>query len=105
MPKSIRPANSELAEDPIRAFGNLLKASIIGYLRVNPGSKRAEIARALDVQPIAVSRALNELLDFQLITADPPRQEAERGERVRYAVNNTQVTELYLQLGIALGEI
>ncbi|WP_439593799.1 hypothetical protein [Microbacterium sp.] len=105
MPKLVRPANSELAEDPIKAFGSLTKAGIIGYLRAHPASTRAETARALQVQPITVSRALTELLEVGLVSADPPRMEAERGEWVRYTVNASEVTELYLRLGLALGEI
>ncbi|WP_439593058.1 hypothetical protein [Microbacterium sp.] len=105
MPKIVRPANSELAEDPIKAFGNLTKIGVIGYLRQSPASTRAEVARALQVQPITAARALAELLEVGLIAADPPRDEAGRGEWVRYTVSNSNVAELYLQLGIALGEI
>ncbi len=96
MPKIVRPANSELAEDPIKAFGNLTKAGIIGYLRAHPASTRAEIARALEIQPMTAVRALTELLDVGLVTADPSREDAGRGEWIRYAVDNCVVTELYL---------
>lgn len=105
MPKYVRPANSQHAEDPIRVFGNRLRAMIIGHLRAHPRSTRAEIAKALDTAPWATSEALGVLLDAGLVIADPPRETAKQGQRVRYEVRDAAVSELYLQLGQAIGEI
>jgi predicted transcriptional regulator len=105
VPRYARPANSDRAEDPIEAFGNRLRAGIIGYLRVNPNCSRAEIAAALDIPSPTVFNALEKMLDAGLLISDPPRSEWERGGRVRYSVNNELVSLLYLQLGQALGEI
>lgn len=105
MPKYARPANSDRAEDPIEAFGNRLRAGIIGHLRAHPNQTRAEIAAALEVPSPTVFNALEKLLAAGLLISDPPISEWERGQRVRYQVNQVAVTELYLQLGQALGEI
>lgn len=105
MPKYARPANSDRAEDPIEAFGNRLRAGIIGYLRAHPNESRAEIAAALDIPSPTVFNALEKLLAAGLLISDPPREQWERGARVRYSVNKVEVAELYLQLGQALGEV
>ncbi len=105
MPKYARPANSDRAEDPIEAFGNRLRAGIIGYLRVHPNQTRAEIASALNVPSPTVFNALEKLHDAGLIIADPPLSEWERGQRVRYTIHQQAVSELYMQLGQALGEV
>lgn len=105
MPKYARPANSDRAEDPIEAFGNRLRAGIIGYLRAHPDQTRAEIAAALDVPSPTVFNALEKLLAAGLLVSDPPLDEWERGQRVRYRIHQQAVAELYLQLGQALGEI
>ena len=47
MPRYARPANSDYAEDPIKALGNMMQATIIGHLRKRPGQTRGEIADAL----------------------------------------------------------
>ena len=105
MPKYARPANSDRAEDPIEAFGNRLRAGIIGYLRGHPNQSRAEIAAALNIPAATVFNALEKLLAADLLISDPPRGQWERGGRVRYSVNKVQVAEMYLQLGQALGEV
>ncbi len=105
MPKYARPANSDRAEDPIEAFGNRLRAGIIGHLRAHPNQTRAEIAAALDVPSPTVFNALEKLLAAELLISDPPLSEWERGQRVRYRINQQAVAELYLQLGQALGEV
>lgn len=105
MPKYARPANSDRAEDPIEAFGNRLRAGIIGHLRAHPNQTRAEIAEALVVPSPTVFNALEKLLDAGLIISDPPLSEWERGQRVRYRIHEKAVAELYLQLGQALGEV
>lgn len=105
MPKYARPANSDRAEDPIEAFGNRLRTGIIGYLKRHPNRSRAEIAAALDIPSPTVFNALEKLLDAGLLIADPPREEWERGGRVRYSVDGRLVSLLYLQLGQAIGEV
>lgn len=105
MPKYARPANSENAEDPIEAFGNRLRAGVIGYLRRHPNSTRAEISAALDVPAPTVFNALEKLLEADLLISDPPRADWERGGRVRYSINKVSVAELYLQLGQVIGEV
>ncbi|GAA1979318.1 ArsR family transcriptional regulator [Microbacterium pumilum] len=105
MPKYAIPANGESAEDPIEAFGNRLRAGMIGYLRQHPDQTKAEIAKALDVPAPTVTNALQKLLAAGLLSADPPQEEWSRGQRVRYRVRNDVVSELYLQFGQAIGEI
>ncbi|MDT0187081.1 beta-galactosidase [Microbacterium sp. ARD31] len=58
-----------------------------------------------DVPPQTVITGIDELLDFGLLIADPPREVGTRGQRVRYRVNDQAVTEMYLRLGLAIGEI
>ena len=105
MPKFARPANSDRAEDPIEAFGNRLRAGIIGYLKAHPNQSRSEIAAALNVLSQTVFNALEKMLDAGLLIADPPRSEWERGGRVRYSVDGQLVSLLYLQLGQVIGEV
>jgi hypothetical protein len=105
MPKTIRPSNADAVEDPINAFGSMLKAGIIGHLRAHPNDGRKEIADALEVADWAATRGIDDLLEVGLLIADPPRDEATRGQRVRYRVNDEAVTEMYLRLGLAIGEI
>jgi predicted transcriptional regulator len=105
MPKYVRPANAEHAEDPIKTFGNMVRAGIIGHLRQHPGQTRAEIARALELNNQTASVALSGLVEVGLVSADPPRETAARGQWIRYRVEDAAVSELYLQLGQAIGEI
>lgn len=104
VPRYTRPANSEYAEDPIKALGNMMQASIIGYLRKNPGQTRGEIADALEIPKMTVANGIEKLLDAGLLIADPPRDVAVRGQRVRYIVDDAQVTEMMMRLGQVLGE-
>lgn len=105
MPRLIFPANGESAEDPIRAFGNTVRAGIIRHLREHPDQTRAEIADGLDIVKTTVANHLEDLTEDGLVIADPPRDQARRGQWVRYRVNDTAVSDLYLQLGQAIGEL
>ncbi|MEJ1154634.1 winged helix-turn-helix transcriptional regulator [Microbacterium marmarense] len=105
MPRYARPANSEYAEDPIKTLGNVMNASVIGYLRQNPAQTRAEIAEELQLPKMSVANALETLMEAGLIIADPPRDVALRGQRVRYSVDDLQVTEMIMRLNQVLGEI
>jgi len=105
MPRIVRPARSETGEDPIKALGNMVRAGIIGYLRENGPATRSEIARGIDLLPNTVSNALVALTASELLTPDPPPELARRGEHIRYRVNDEAVSEMYLQLGQAIGEV
>lgn len=105
MPRYARPANSEHSEDPIRAIGNMVRAGIIGYLREHPNSTKADIARDLDIPTNTIVKSLSSLVETNLLIADPPRESALRGQRVRYRVDDAAVSEMYLQLGQAIGEV
>ena len=104
VPRYTRPANSDYAEDPIKALGNIMQASIIGHLRKNPGLTRSEIAEALEIPKMTVANGLETLIEVGLIIADPPREVAVRGQRVRYSVDDSQVTEMVMRLEQVLGE-
>ena len=104
MPRYARPANSDYAEDPIKALGNMMQATIIGHLRKCPGQTRAEIADALQLPKMTIANGLETLIDAGLIAADPPREIALRGQRVRYIVNESQVSEMVVRLEQVLGE-
>jgi predicted transcriptional regulator len=104
VPRYARPANSDYAEDPIKAFGNIMQATIIGYLRKNPGLTRGEIAEAIELPKMTIANGLEKLLDAGLIIADPPRDVAVRGQRVRYIVDDARVTEMVMRLEQVLGE-
>lgn len=104
MPRYARPANSDYAEDPIKALGNMMQAMIIGYLRKCPAQTRAEIADALELPKMTVANGIETLVEAGLIVADPPRGVALRGQRVRYIVNESQVSEMVVRLEQVLGE-
>lgn len=103
MPKYIRPAISDFAEDPIYALGNILRASIIGYLRREGPSKRGEIAEALEAKPNTVSAAIRTLIEAGVLLTDPEHPVA--GSQVRYSVNEAVVGEMWITLGQAIGEL
>jgi DNA-binding transcriptional ArsR family regulator len=105
MPKKARPASSAELEDSVEALGSMLRAGIIGYLRSSGPAGRAEIARALELRPVTVAKALSSLHSAGLLIADPPLDEVRQGQRVLYRVNNPAVSEIYLQLGQAIGEV
>ncbi len=105
MPKYTRPANSANAEDPIQAFGNMVRASIIGHLREHPNETRAEIARALDIPKPTAFNAIDKLVDQGMLIADPPRDQATRGQWIRYRVDDVVVSRMFWQLGQVIREI
>ena len=104
VPRYTKPANSEYAEDPIKALGNIMQATIIGHLRKRPAQTRAEIADALEIPKLTVYNGLETLLEVGLIIADPPRDVAVRGQRIRYSVDDAAVTEMVMRLNQVLGE-
>ena len=53
---------------------------------------------------VFLTAGLEKLLDAGLILADPPRDVAMRGQRVRYTVDDAQVTEMVMRLEQVLGE-
>lgn len=81
-----------------------MQATIIGHLRANPGLTRGEIAEALELNKMTVANGLEKLVDAGLLLADPPRDVAVRGQRVRYTVDDAAVTEMVMRLGQVLGE-
>jgi predicted ArsR family transcriptional regulator len=83
----------------------MVSMSIIGYLRDHGPSKRGELANGLDLLPVTVAKALNELLAADLIRSDPPLSELRRGQGATYRVNNPAVTDLYIQFGQGLREL
>lgn len=106
MPRLAQPAGSEDAHDPIALLGNLVKAAILRYLRANPDVTVGPICEALDLGPTTIQPRLNELEAAGLVIADPPMVpgESRKGVWVKYSVNNEAVTDLYLRLGMAIGE-
>jgi len=48
---------------------------------------------------------LAQLEEVGILLASPPRPNRRRGAVVTYRVNSARVTELYLQLGQAMGEV
>lgn len=106
MPRLAQPAGSEDAQDPVALLGNLVKASILRFLRSHPGSTIRPICDALALVSTTVQPRLNELEAAGLVISEPPWAEGtdRRGIVVRYSVNNEAVTDLYLRLGFAIGE-
>ncbi|MBW9122313.1 helix-turn-helix transcriptional regulator [Microbacterium trichothecenolyticum] len=106
MPRLAQPAGSEDAQDPIALLGNLVKASILRYLRSHPAATIRPICDTLALPTTTVQPRLNELEAAGLVISDPPWAEGvdRRGIVVRYSVNDEAVTDLYLRLGLAIGE-
>ena len=106
MPRLAQPAGSEEAQDPIGLLGNLVKAAILRYLRSNPDVTVGPICDALDLGPTTVQPRLNELEAAGLVIADPPMVpgESRKGVWVKYSADNEAITDLYLRLGLAIGE-
>lgn len=106
MPRLAQPAGSEDAQDPIALLGNLVKAGILRYLREHPDVTVGPICEALELGPTTIQPRLNELEVAGLVIADPPMAagESRKGIWVKYRANNEAVTDLYLRLGIAIGE-
>lgn len=96
---------SEWLEDPIKALGNLVRAGIIGYLRQHGPATRAEIAAALEIPIPTIAASLKAMVQAGLLTTDPPKGQARRGQWVKYGVDHEIVTRMYLQLGQAIGEL
>lgn len=103
MPKYVRSSDSDYVEDPIAALGNMLRANIIGYVRRYGPSRRGEIAAALGVGHPAVAKALRILVDAGVLNTDPA--EPRRGQTVYYTVNQDVVSEMWMRLGDAIGEL
>lgn len=106
MPRLAQPAGSEDAQDPIALLGNLVKAAILRYLRSNPDVTVGPVCDALELGPTTIQPRLNELEAAGLVISDPPAiaGESRKGVWVKYRVNNDAVTDLYLRLGMAIGE-
>lgn len=105
MPRLAQPTGSEDAQEPVAILGNLVKASIVRVLRANPDVTIKSICEALDLGPTTVQPYLAELEVANIVIADPPRTEPRKGAWVKYRVNNEAVSDLYLRLGLAIGEI
>ncbi len=103
MPRYVRPATNDFAEDPIYALGNLLRANIIGYVREHGPCGRAQISEALDVLPATVTKALDILVESKALERHPTHPT--RGMRVKYTVNTDVVSDMWVMLGRAIGEI
>ncbi|MGC5172039.1 helix-turn-helix domain-containing protein [Microbacterium sp. DT81.1] len=104
MPRLAQPAGSEDAQEPVAILGNLVKAGIVRTLRENPDVTIRSICQALELGPTTVQPYLAELEASRIVIADPPMSESRKGVWVRYRVNNEAVTDLYLRLGLAIGE-
>ena len=92
-------------EDPIKALGSMVRAGIIGYIRNHGASTRGEIAAGTNLAVPTVAKALQALVGSGMLIADPPLDQAVRGQRIKYIVNDSAVSEMYFQLGIAIGEL
>lgn len=103
MPKFVRPAEGDYAEDPINALGNPLRANIIGYVRRHGPSTRGQIADALEVGYPSVAKALQVLVRTGVLVTDP--KNPTQGQRVLYTVDDSVVTEMWIKLGQAIGEV
>lgn len=97
------PQRGTLGEDPIYALGNLVRVKIIGYLRRSGPRRRGEIAQALDIGNATISAALIILVDEGLVVTDPVNPTA--GQHVRYSVHEPTVTEMWVTLSQAIGEL
>ncbi len=106
VPKLAKPAGSDDSLEPVGLLGNLVRASILRYLRAHPNVMIGAICDALQLGPTTVRPRLDELESAGLVVADPPMTDAEsrRGMWVRYRTNDEAVTDLYLRLGNAIGE-
>lgn len=104
MPSESGPAHESYAEDAINALRNDLDVTILGYVRKNPRVTRAMISDALQIPRVTVSKGIERLIGADLLLADPPREEATRGQWVVYTVNEPQLTEMMIRLSQALGQ-
>ncbi|WP_298945268.1 winged helix-turn-helix domain-containing protein [uncultured Microbacterium sp.] len=90
-------------EDPIHALGNMLRANIIGYVRKHGPVRRGQIADALGVGYPAVAKALSVLVQAGVLVTTP--SEPKRGQTVLYTVDQDVVSEMWVRLGDAIGEL
>ena len=106
MPRLAQPAGSQDAQDPIALLGNLVKAGILRFLRSNPDVTVGPICDALELGPTTIQPRLKLVEAAGLVISDPPMSEAQsrKGIWVKYRVNDEAVTDLYLRLGMAIGE-
>ncbi|CDJ99829.1 MULTISPECIES: helix-turn-helix transcriptional regulator [Micrococcales] len=106
MPRIAQPAGSEGSEEPIALLGSLVKAAVLRYLRSNPDVTAGPICDALELGASTIKPILDELAAAGLVIADPPPVEGQsrRGIWIKYRVNDEAVTDLYLRLGMAIGE-
>jgi len=106
MPRLAQPAGSEDAGDPIAHLGNLINAGILRYLRVHPNTTVGPIASALELRPTTIKPRLDQLDEAGLVISDPPASggQPRRGVWITYRANDEAVTDLYLRLGMAIGE-
>lgn len=105
MPRLAQPAGSEDAQEPVAILGNLVKTGILRVLRENPDVTIKTICDALELGPTTVQPYLAELETAGVVIADPPRGQERKGAWVKYRANNAAVSDLYLRLGVAIGEI
>lgn len=105
VPRYARPLDADNVEDPIKALGSMVRAGIIGYIRNHGASTRGEIAAGTSLAVPTVAKALQALVASGMLLADPPLDQALRGQRIKYTVNDAAVSEMYFQLGIAIGEL
>lgn len=105
MPKVARPTDDDSATLPLSLIGNEAKVGIIRFLRANPWSTRQRIADGLGITAATVSVYLAEFEDARVIVADPPKATRGPGVVPAYRINSSVVTEMYVQLGQAMGEI
>jgi len=104
MPRLAQPAGSEDAQAPVAILGNLVRAGILRFLRENPGVTIGPICDALELTSATILPKLGELEAANMVIGDPPIGEDRRGVWVTYRVNDAAVTDLYLRLGLAIGE-
>jgi DNA-binding HxlR family transcriptional regulator len=102
MPRYVKPESSEPLEVAIQLFGSRVRIAICGYLQEHGSSARGEIAHALGISIQSTYRQLSALVDDGIVTADPPRQNAMRGQRVRYTPVPAKIESLWAELGRAL---
>lgn len=105
VPRYARPLDADNVEDPIKALGSMVRAGIIGYIRNHGASTRGEIAAGTGLAVPTVAKALQALVKSGMLIPDPPPEQAVSGQRIRYSVNRAAVSEMYFQLGIAIGEL
>ncbi|HKT58179.1 MAG TPA: winged helix-turn-helix domain-containing protein [Microbacterium sp.] len=105
MPRLAQPLGSEDAQEPVTILGNLVKASIVRALRQTPNVTMGPLSETLALPPTTLQPYLRELEAANIVIADPPMTEPRQRTPVRYRVNDEAVTDLYLRLGQAIGEI